>query len=93
VLWCVLLLDPVDTKLIRSIFCIKLGAYLIESRLGRRWSLAGSTFITAFFCVVFVLVKSTWAVRVSTVGISLSATVSTISRFLVLIVILTSRLP
>ncbi|KAF8953239.1 major facilitator superfamily domain-containing protein [Flammula alnicola] len=51
-----------------------LGAYLIESRLGRRWSLAGSTFVTAFFCVVFVLVTSTWAVRLSTIGISLSAT-------------------
>ncbi|KAF9543339.1 MFS general substrate transporter [Agrocybe pediades] len=51
-----------------------LGAYLIESSLGRRWSLAGSTFVTAFFCVVFVLVKETWAVRTSTVGISLSAT-------------------
>ncbi|KAF8799365.1 MFS general substrate transporter [Phlegmacium glaucopus] len=51
-----------------------IGAYLIESRLGRRWSLAGSTFITAFFCVVFVLVQSRWAVRLSTVGISLSAT-------------------
>ncbi|KAG2009508.1 membrane transporter, variant 3 [Coprinopsis cinerea AmutBmut pab1-1] len=52
-----------------------LGAWLIESRLGRRWSLAGSTFITAFFCVVFAMVKSTWAIRLSTVGISLSATV------------------
>lgn len=51
-----------------------LGAWLIETRLGRRWSLAGSTFITAFFCVVFVLVESTWAVRASTVGISLSVT-------------------
>ncbi|TFK33035.1 MFS general substrate transporter [Crucibulum laeve] len=51
-----------------------LGAYLIESPLGRRWSLAGSTFITAFFCVVFILVESSWAVRASTVGISLSAT-------------------
>ncbi|KIJ97555.1 hypothetical protein K443DRAFT_241093 [Laccaria amethystina LaAM-08-1] len=51
-----------------------LGAWLIETRLGRRWSLAGSTFITAFFCVVFVLVESTWAVRSSTVGISLSVT-------------------
>ncbi|RDB14860.1 putative MFS-type transporter PB1E7.08c [Hypsizygus marmoreus] len=51
-----------------------LGAYLIESPLGRRWSLAGSTFITAFFCVVFVMVESSWAVRASTVGISLSAT-------------------
>jgi hypothetical protein len=54
---------------------VQLGAYLIESPLGRRWSLAGSTFITAFFCVVFALVTSTWAVRLSTIGISLSATV------------------
>lgn len=51
-----------------------LGAWLIESSLGRRWSLAGSTFFTAFFCVVFAQVKSEWAVRASTVGISLSAT-------------------
>ncbi|GLB38653.1 putative sugar (and other) transporter [Lyophyllum shimeji] len=51
-----------------------LGAYLIESPVGRRWSLAGSTFVTAFFCAVFVMVESTWAVRASTVGISLSAT-------------------
>jgi len=54
---------------------LKLGAYLIESRLGRKWSLAGSTFITAFFCAVFALVQSSWAVRASTVGVSLSATV------------------
>ncbi|RPD62502.1 MFS general substrate transporter [Lentinus tigrinus ALCF2SS1-7] len=51
-----------------------LGAWLIESRLGRRWSLAGSTFVTAFFCWVFVMVEHPWAVRASTVGISLSAT-------------------
>ncbi|KAI0335781.1 MFS general substrate transporter [Cubamyces sp. BRFM 1775] len=51
-----------------------LGAYLIESRLGRRWSLAGSTFVTAFFCWVFAVVQHPWAVRASTVGISLSAT-------------------
>ncbi|KAG6865049.1 hypothetical protein C0991_005495 [Blastosporella zonata] len=51
-----------------------LGAYLVESPVGRRWSLAGSTFITALFCVVFVVVESSWAVRASTVGISLSAT-------------------
>ncbi|OSC97208.1 MFS general substrate transporter [Trametes coccinea BRFM310] len=51
-----------------------LGAWLIESRLGRRWSLAGSTFVTAFFCWVFVVVQHPWAVRASTVGISLSAT-------------------
>ncbi|KAI0826913.1 MFS general substrate transporter [Trametes gibbosa] len=51
-----------------------LGAWLIDSRLGRRWSLAGSTFVTAFFCWVFVVVQHPWAVRASTVGISLSAT-------------------
>ena len=34
-----------------------------------------NTFITAFFCVVFVPVESTWAVRASTVGISLSVMV------------------
>ncbi|KAF9493580.1 MFS general substrate transporter [Pleurotus eryngii] len=51
-----------------------LGAYMIESPLGRRWSLASSTFVTAFFCVIFVGVESPWAVRASTVGISLSAT-------------------
>jgi len=52
-----------------------LGAYMIESSLGRRWSLAGSTFATALFCVVFIWSSSTWAIRASTVGISLSATV------------------
>lgn len=31
--------------------------------------------MTAFFCVIFVLVEQSWAVRASTVGISLSATV------------------
>ncbi|KAF8895585.1 major facilitator superfamily domain-containing protein [Infundibulicybe gibba] len=51
-----------------------LGAYMIESSLGRKWSLAGTTFVTAFFCTVFVMVQSAWAVRLSTVGISLSAT-------------------
>ncbi|KII90655.1 hypothetical protein PLICRDRAFT_137021 [Plicaturopsis crispa FD-325 SS-3] len=50
------------------------GAYMVESPLGRRWSLAGSTFVTAFFCVVFVIVETPLAVRASTVGISLSAT-------------------
>ncbi|KAF8869192.1 major facilitator superfamily domain-containing protein, partial [Gymnopilus junonius] len=43
-----------------------LGAYLIESSLGRRWSLAGSTFLTGFFCIMFVVVKETWLVRTST---------------------------
>ncbi|KAJ8593082.1 MFS general substrate transporter [Rhizopogon salebrosus TDB-379] len=51
-----------------------LGAYMVESPLGRRGSLAATTFITAFFCIVFVLVKSALLVRASSVGISLSAT-------------------
>lgn len=51
-----------------------LGAYLIESRLGRQLSLAGSTFFTAFFCALFAVAHETWTVRLSTVGISLSAT-------------------
>jgi hypothetical protein len=54
----------------------QLGAYLIQSPLGRRLSLSFSTLTTAAFCVLFVAVESRWAVRASTVGISLSATVS-----------------
>ncbi|KAF9066464.1 major facilitator superfamily domain-containing protein [Rhodocollybia butyracea] len=49
------------------------GAYMVESPLGRRWSLAGSTFVTGFFCIVFIMANSTWAIRASSVGISLSA--------------------
>ncbi|KIL00200.1 hypothetical protein PAXRUDRAFT_821900 [Paxillus rubicundulus Ve08.2h10] len=51
-----------------------LGAYMVESSLGRRGSLAGTTLLTAFFCMVFVHVKSPLMVRASSVGISLSAT-------------------
>ncbi|KAI1790173.1 MFS general substrate transporter [Ganoderma leucocontextum] len=51
-----------------------LGAWLIDSPLGRRWSLAGSTFLTALFCWMFAIVEHPWLVRASTVGISLSAT-------------------
>ncbi|KAH0826166.1 major facilitator superfamily domain-containing protein [Lanmaoa asiatica] len=51
-----------------------LGAYMVESALGRRRSLAGMTLLTAFFCMVFVLVENPFLVRVSSVGISLSAT-------------------
>ncbi|KZP31624.1 MFS general substrate transporter [Athelia psychrophila] len=50
------------------------GAYLVNTRLGRRGSLAWSTFVTAFFCIVFVMVKDPLFVRASTVGISLCAT-------------------
>jgi hypothetical protein len=45
-----------------ALILFKLGAWLIKMRLGQRWPLAGSTFITAFFCMVFMLVDSTWAV-------------------------------
>jgi len=54
---------------------IQLGAWLVETPLRRRWSLALSTFTTAVFCLVFVVVESTWAVRTTTVVICLSATV------------------
>jgi len=51
-----------------------IGAYLVESSFGRRWSLAGSTFLTAFFCVVFVKVDGPLLLKASTVGVSLAAT-------------------
>ncbi|KAI0040049.1 MFS general substrate transporter [Auriscalpium vulgare] len=51
-----------------------LGAYLIESPLGRRVSLAASTFVTALFCTIFAMVDGQFAITASTVGISLSAT-------------------
>ncbi|TRM63911.1 major facilitator superfamily domain-containing protein [Schizophyllum amplum] len=52
-----------------------LGAYMVESRLGRRWSLAGSTFATGAFCILFVVVENAWAVTATTVGLSLNATI------------------
>lgn len=51
-----------------------LGAYLVGSSFGRRWSLAGSTFLTAFFCAVFVRVDGHLLLKLSTVGISLAST-------------------
>lgn len=60
-----------------SFLCWQLGAYLVDSPLGRRWSLAGSTFATAIFCVFFVIAQNSLALRISTIGISLSATVRT----------------
>ncbi|KAG2337733.1 MFS general substrate transporter [Suillus weaverae] len=51
-----------------------LGAYMVESPLGQRNSLAATTFITVFFCIVFTLIRSALLVRVSSVGISLNAT-------------------
>ena len=52
----------------------QLGAYLVDSSFGRRWSLAGSTFFTAFFCVVFVNVDGPLLLKASTVGTSLAST-------------------
>ncbi|KAF8215039.1 major facilitator superfamily domain-containing protein [Mycena galopus ATCC 62051] len=54
-----------------------LGAKLILTPLGRRWSLAGSTLVTAAFCLLFVFSQSAeigWAVSVSTVGVGLAST-------------------
>jgi len=51
-----------------------IGAYLVESSFGRRWSLAGSTFLTAFFCIIFVKVEGPLMLKASTVGVSLAAT-------------------
>jgi len=47
---------------------------MIETRLGRRKSLALSTFATAFFCAVFSRVASQAAVTASSMAISLTAT-------------------
>lgn len=55
---------------------MQIGAYLVQSQLGRQYSLAVSTFITAAFCILFAIVNSRWLTRLSTIGISLSATVS-----------------
>ena len=52
-----------------------LGAYMIESPWGRKWSLASSTLVTALFCIAFAFAESSFFVRVSTIGISLSSTV------------------
>ncbi|THH29107.1 hypothetical protein EUX98_g5071 [Antrodiella citrinella] len=51
-----------------------LGAYMVDTPLGRRGSLASSTLVTALFCLLFVFAQHPLAVTASTVGISLSAT-------------------
>ena len=48
---------------------------MVRSSIGRRWSLAGSTFATGAFCLLFVAVESSWAVRATTVGLSLNSTI------------------
>ncbi|KAJ6585433.1 major facilitator superfamily domain-containing protein [Mycena capillaripes] len=54
-----------------------LGARLITTPLGRRWSLAGSTLVTAAFCILFVFAQSaqsSWGVRVGAIGVGLAST-------------------
>ncbi|CAE6484302.1 unnamed protein product [Rhizoctonia solani] len=52
-----------------------IGAWMIESPLGRRKSLSLSTFLTAMCCVAFVQVESKSGVVWSTVGVSLASSV------------------
>jgi hypothetical protein len=66
----------------RFVIILKLGAWLIERPgLGRRLSLAGSTFLTAILCVGFVLVQNPVVVTATTVGISLSSSVCGVSPY------------
>jgi len=51
-----------------------LGAYLIETPLGRRKTLAASTLVTASFCILFAVVRSNLWIMIAEVGVSLSAT-------------------
>ncbi|KAG9014265.1 hypothetical protein FRB94_013575 [Tulasnella sp. JGI-2019a] len=51
-----------------------LGAWMIETKLGRRRSLALSTFASAFFCAVFARVSSQTAITASSMAMSLAAT-------------------
>ncbi|KAF7339216.1 MFS general substrate transporter [Mycena venus] len=53
-----------------------LGARLIITPLGRRWSLAGSTLVTAGSCVLFVFAQSaqsSLAIHISTIGFGLAS--------------------
>ncbi|CCO28811.1 putative MFS-type transporter PB1E7,08c [Rhizoctonia solani AG-1 IB] len=52
-----------------------IGAWMIESPLGRRKSLALSTFITAICCLAFVQVESKTGVVWSTIGVSLASAI------------------
>ncbi|KAJ7647043.1 MFS general substrate transporter [Roridomyces roridus] len=54
------------------------GAKLILTPLGRRWSLAGSTIMTAVFCLLFVFAQkaqNAFFVRISATGVGLASTV------------------
>lgn len=51
-----------------------LGAYLVESSLGRKGSLVGMTILTAICCFLFVNVSGPLLIRASSLGISLCST-------------------
>ncbi|KIN93639.1 hypothetical protein M404DRAFT_170644 [Pisolithus tinctorius Marx 270] len=51
-----------------------LGAYLVESSLGRKGSLVGMTILTAICCFLFVNVSGPFLIRASSLGISLCST-------------------
>jgi hypothetical protein len=67
-------------SLIASTVCplicfLQVGAWLVDMpAIGRRRALAGSTFATAACCAVFAGARAAWAVRASTLAISLFAT-------------------
>lgn len=58
---------------------LQLGAFMIDSRLGRKRSLALATFLTAVFCVGFCQVTTQLGVSLMSILISLAATVSFLS--------------
>ncbi|KAG9096860.1 hypothetical protein FRC06_008248 [Ceratobasidium sp. 370] len=53
----------------------RLGAWMVESPLGRRKSLALSLVVTVAFCIAFTQVNSKFGVMWSTTGVSLATTV------------------
>jgi hypothetical protein len=65
--------SALDSQIINS--HIQIGAWMIESPLGRRKSLALSTFITAICCLAFVQVESKTGVVWSTIGVSLASAI------------------
>ncbi|KAL4081150.1 major facilitator superfamily domain-containing protein [Scleroderma citrinum] len=50
-----------------------LGAFMVESSLGRRGSLAGMTALTAICCLMFVQARGSLMIRMSSLGINLCA--------------------
>lgn len=75
--WCVLRLQAPTHA---DGYVRKLGAYLIDARkqrvpLSKTLTLAMVTLSTALCCFAFVMVDGTFAIMVSTIGVSLTSTV------------------